>query len=148
VFRKTLATVVALGVLIGGAIVTTAQDRGDRGTAARTGLRDCPPASARSDARGMTAQAGSATPPASRRSGWMEGWTQGGTGGWRNPFGSPGMYTGVDTGVTRGPALGSGTGTTGTYGAGVESSGIASTPPDLHGTGHGSASSGRTANPC
>jgi hypothetical protein len=134
---RTLTVGVALGALLAGAVATTAQDRP---------VKDCPKAAA----RGMTAQAGGTTAKASPApTGFWGIFLQGGGG--RNPVGSPGMYTGVDTGVTRGPALGAGTGTTGTYGAGTESNSIVSNPFAGSDSGSASASSAQTAkadDPC
>jgi hypothetical protein len=145
-----MAIGVTLGALLAGAVATTAQDRNDGTRAAGTGPRDCPPATARAAAQGMTAQAGGATAATSTRSGWLQAWMQG-SDRWRNPVGAAGMYTGVDTGVTRGPALGASTGSTGTYGAGTESNAIISGGSGTPGGGKGSASSARTAarrDPC
>jgi hypothetical protein len=148
--KDLLALAVAVGLSGGVILAASAQDKPAAPTPApgAAHVKNCPPASARSAARGMTAQAAPKTATSTGSgSGWTSWFTMGGVG--RNPVGRPGMWTGVDTGVTRGPAL-SATHTTGIYGAGALNAGIVSSQAeDAHGVSSaGTPTATASADPC
>ena len=138
---RKISLAVVLAMAATSSLLAAAQDRAGgatagAGTSSRPG--DCPPAP---PMWGMVASAAPATVGGSgttssstKKSGFANprGWS---------PVGTPGMFTGIDTGVTRGP-VGSTNGTTGPYGAGSESSPIASIPAADQRAGTHSSSSG------